>query len=234
MVATMVVSNVFSAFATETLSGIAKWDAGNQTGAEAEVDGNGSIEYTVKCTGLVNDEALFMIELYDDSGHFFTTGTDVNAWYFGVTGDAIVGLVDPYVSTIAKDTTYKVTVNRNENVLTVTYFDVTNDKEYAEIIGKVDTFDDTLKVHFMAQIGTFEVEFEEIVENESTSETTTVDDEDNTTLDNEEDTTLGSKSTTTVASNTGDNKASTFTLLALAVVGATFIVLMSKKSRETE
>ncbi len=177
MVATMAISSVLSAVAAETLTGTAWW-TGMQVSADTEIKGNGTLEYTIKCTDVVEDAAAFSVEITDASKNYFTTGSDVNAWWAETAlndGNKIEGVVEPFVSDIVKDATYKITVDRNDKVFTVTYYDVTNSKELGKLTGTaVNAFDETVVVHVMAQLGTYEVDVKAVGGTETpTTETPT-------------------------------------------------------------
>ena len=60
------------------------------------------------------------------------------------------------LSTIVAGTTYKVTITRAGSVVTITYANPDGSK-YAEYVGTNTTTPETLKVHVMAQVGTYDV-----------------------------------------------------------------------------
>lgn len=163
---TMVVSTAISASA-ESITGTAWWDAGNGKSGDYTLSGDGSVALDINFKE-ANGEGYgaFNVEVYND-GWYFTTGSDQNAWWAegALKGDAatgggtqdITGIAATPASTIVAGTTYKVTVTRAGSVITVTYANPDGTK-YAEYVGTAnDSIPSELKVHVMAQVGTYDV-----------------------------------------------------------------------------
>lgn len=155
-------TTVMPAFAAETLTGTAWW-TGMQAGVDYAVKDGETTTLIVKCKETVDDYAAFNAEIYAD-GWFFTTGSDLNAWWAEGAKDGdeyyadstITGVASEFASTITEGT-YYIDVARKGTTLTVTYYD-SNRKVYNEFVGSnPSSMPKDLKVHILAQVGTYEV-----------------------------------------------------------------------------
>ena len=224
LAATMAVASVFSAFA-ETLTGT-KWWEGMQAGQDYTLSGDGSISLDVNFKeGNDDGYGAFSVEVYND-GWFFTTGSDQNAWYAEGAlnqGESISGVASEFASTIAAGTTYKITVTRSGSNVTVTYANPDGSK-YAEYVGTNTSTPDSLKIHVMAQIGTYEV-----TESAATPADPTTDPTTEAKNPGQQETTAtpaGNKDNVT-PSKTGDSAA--VAVVAIVALGAAVAVVASKK-----
>ena len=155
---TMALSTAITASA-ETLTGTKWWD-GMQAGQDYTLSGDGSVSLDVAFTA--GDDAgygAFNVEVYADKW-YLTTGSDQNAWYAeGAKDDAnsnITGVATEFASTIVAGNTYKVTVKKAGTTITVTYLNP-DGSTYAEYVGTNSTTPNDLKIHVLAQVGTYEV-----------------------------------------------------------------------------
>ncbi len=217
----------------ESLTGTAWW-VGMQAGTNSTVTGDGEITFTVEVKADVDGYAAFSAEIFNPgtgtpNGYYMTSGSDGNVWFGELAGDGASTSKNPFADNggapagaVEVGHTYEVTITRSGKDFTMVYYDVTEDKTLYEMAGTSGCdFPEELSAHIMAQVGTFEVSVKEAGEEPTTEEGAT--------------TTAGGEGTTTTrASQTGDNTASTVALLGLAAVGATFVVLASKKSKVTE
>ncbi len=150
----------------EILTSSAWWSGTGVGTGYALADGE-SMTFTVECTADVDDYAAFSVELYDASGNYLTTGSDGNAWFAGsvlTDGNSISGILGTIASTVVSGETYTITVSRSSGVYTVTYYDTTNDTTFATLVGTTSTtdFDDTVYVHIISQVGTFQATNESV------------------------------------------------------------------------
>ena len=155
---TMVVSSAMSAMA-EDISGTDWWAAGNGKSADYALSGDGSVSLDINCTA-ANDAgyAAFNVEVYADAW-FFTTGSNQDAWWAEGAGegkDGITGIASELNSTIKAGSTYKVTVTRSGNDITVTYANP-DGSEYAKFVGTNASTPNDLKVHVLAQVGSYTI-----------------------------------------------------------------------------
>lgn len=158
---TMAVSTIMTATAAapETITGTAWWE-GMQVGQDYTLTGDGSLSLDVAFESGDADSGYgaFNVELYADAW-YLTTGSDLNAWWAGGAtdgGSAISGVSTVFNSSIIAGTTYKITVTRSGNELTVTYANP-DGSTYVEYSGTNTNIPDTLKVHVIAQIGTYTI-----------------------------------------------------------------------------
>lgn len=184
LAATMALSSVVTAFASETLTGTAWW-TGNQIGQDYAIKDGESVTLTVE-TKAEDAEGAFSIEIYNagteeaNDGYYMTVNTDGNGWFaelalegatittpFGENGGANPGLYVP-------GNTYDVTATRNGKDLKVEFFDVTADKLIYTMEGTVTVeLPEDMNVHVMAQIGTFTVTEKEEATTKADEKTTT-------------------------------------------------------------
>ena len=171
---TMAVSTVMTATAAapETITGTAWWE-GAQFGQDYALTGDGSLSLDVAFESGDADSGYgaFNVELYADAW-YLTTGSDLNAWWAGGAtdgGSAISGVSTVFNSSIIAGTTYKITVTRSGNELTVTYANP-DGSTYVEYSGTNTNIPDTLKVHVIAQIGTYTISEVETGKDDSTVE----------------------------------------------------------------
>ena len=147
----------------ETLSSAAWW-SGTGVSRDYTLSGDGSLTFDIDFTeGDATGYGAFSVELVssmDDGNGFITTGSDKNAWYaekMENNGDPIQGIADPLLSDIVVGHKYKVTVERSGANFTVTYVDATDNTEYCKLIANNTKMANDVRVHFMAQIGTYTV-----------------------------------------------------------------------------
>lgn len=141
---------------TETFTGYGWWDANNKNSSDVELIGEGKVEIklTVADDGAGADfYAAFNLEAVDDQGHYITTGSDLNAWYFDATGNDISGIASTFASTI-KPGTYTLTVTRSGNSFAFTYLNPDGSR-YARFIAGNTNLGQNVKVHIIPQVGGF-------------------------------------------------------------------------------
>ena len=215
---TMALSTVMTASA-ETLTGTGWWE-GMQTGQDYVLSGNGSLSLDVNFqTGDDAGYGAFNVEVYNE-GWFFTTGSDQNAWWAegaGTGSEGITGVTAGGASTIVAGTTYTVTVTRTDDQITVTYANPDGSK-YAEYVGTNETTPEELKVHVMAQVGTYEIT-EAQANNDNNNESTTAATGENQTTAAPAD---GEKTTT--AATTGKGTPQTGDVAPIAALGAVAVI----------
>lgn len=151
-------STVAEAAEAQTLTSEAWW-SGTGVSSDYALDGNGSVTLDVDFTAAAADgSGAFSVEIYDGTGFFLTTGSDKNAWYAeSAEGDAIEGIADPLLSDIVEGHKYQVVVERSGADFTIAYNDVTDNTEYCKLVAKNTNMPENVKVHFMAQLGTYTV-----------------------------------------------------------------------------
>lgn len=167
LVATMALATTITGFA-ETLTGTAWW-TGKQDGKDYTMSGDGTYSFTVKCTA--GEGPALSVEAYDagtdaaNDGYFFTTGSDGNGWFaeLAKTTDATVSCPfadngNAAAGSLTVGDTYTVTITRSGSKFTVSYYDETKSaKLFNDIVGTSSAMPKELKLHFMAQVGTFEI-----------------------------------------------------------------------------
>lgn len=140
----------------QSISGT-EWWTGNTVGQDYVLSGKDtSMVLYVGASKLgVGDYGAFNIELVSD-GKYLTTGSDLNAWYAeGATGGTLNA---PNTGSVLEaGHVYRITVTRKGNDITVNYYDATAQKEYYEVTATDINFSDDMKVHVIAQVGTFDI-----------------------------------------------------------------------------
>lgn len=140
----------------QSISGT-EWWTGNTFGQDYALSGKDtSMVLYVGASKLgVGDYGAFNIELVSD-GKYLTTGSDLNAWYAeGATGGTLNA---PNTGSVLEaGHVYRITVTRKGNDITVNYYDATAQKEYYEVTATDINFSDDMKVHVIAQVGTFDI-----------------------------------------------------------------------------
>lgn len=158
-------TTVAEAADAETLTSAAWW-TGTGISRDYSLSGDGSVVLDIDYTEAdAAGNGAFSVEVYDDGGtadagdgYYFTTGSDKNGWVAELaTSDPVEGIADPLASDIVVGHKYQVTVTRSGADFTVTYMDTTDNKEYCKLVAKNTNFPTDLKVHFMAQLGTYTV-----------------------------------------------------------------------------
>ena len=158
---TMALSTAMAANAQSLTSDA--WWSGTGIGEDYTLTGNGSV--TVVVDGAAAGEgAAFSVEAYvanNGNGHFFTTGSDGNGW-FAEAANVDTTVNCPFANgsptAVVPGHKYEVTVTRNDKDFKMVYNDVTDGTVLAEITGTTTVdFPETINVHVMAQVGTFEV-----------------------------------------------------------------------------
>ena len=161
---------------SEFLSGTGWWE-NNQTGKDYVLKGDGTFKFIVKHNKSIDGYGAFNVELYDASGHYLTTGSDVNAWYAdGTTGDDIKGVSKNPNSTIKVGSQYTIVVERKGKNITVTYLNQ-DGSEYAKFLANNTNLGSTLNLHIIAQIGDYEVaqlEYKEVTRKVTKTTVTTL------------------------------------------------------------
>ena len=133
--------------------------------------GDGEINWYVGYyENIKNVAGAFSVELIaqqEDLKYFITTGSNIDAWYAsepaGTThtkGDAIKG-VALNSKNIELGHVYKITVKREGQTFTITYFDLNTNSVYTEFVAANTTLPEgDVKVHVKAQIGKYKIEEE--------------------------------------------------------------------------
>ena len=158
-------TTVMPAFAAETLTGT-EWWAGMQAGVDYAVKDGETTTLIVKCKETVDGYAAFCAEIYT-TGWFLTTASNFDAWWAEGAKDGeeyyadstLTGRPEDEADRVSNITegTYFVDVTRKGTTLTVTYYD-SNRKVYNEFVGSnPSSMPKDLKVHILAQVGTYEV-----------------------------------------------------------------------------
>ena len=141
---------------TEVLTGTKWWD-GAQSSRDYVLSGDGYMVFDIYANP-DNDMATnaYCVEAYDDAWHYLTTTSDATAWYAGTTGTLYQ---IPPDGVIVPGETVRVVFTRKGNTYTVEYLDGQTEEYIFDKIVAVEAgqFKQDLKLHVMAQIGTFKV-----------------------------------------------------------------------------
>ncbi len=139
----------------EILTGTEWWTA-NEVGRNYVLSGAGSLDLyvTFDSTSDSTGYGAFNVELVSDGSKYITTGSDINAWTAEDGKGTISGAVNTG-STIIPGHVYKITVKRTNYDFTITYYDLTDNKEYCtmEIKDTNQGFD--VNIHVIAQVGKY-------------------------------------------------------------------------------
>ncbi|MBQ6815250.1 MAG: glycoside hydrolase family 43 protein [Lachnospiraceae bacterium] len=141
---------------TELLTGT-KWWEGAQSSRDYVLSGDGYMVFDIYASP-DNDIATnaYCVEAYDDEWHYLTTTSDATVWYAGTTGTLYQASPD---GAIVPGETVRVVFTRKGNTYTVEYLDGQTEEYIFDKIVAVEAgrFKQDLKLHVMAQIGTFKV-----------------------------------------------------------------------------
>ncbi len=137
-------------------------------GAFDNYSGDVSQSYEV----LADSERYFIIEVDEDAvaprlmtelsneGVWFTTFSNGDGWFAGETLTNIVENNSPGNDMLTPGHSYRVTVNRSGNSITITYYDLNTRTEVLTQTGSADNIPETMYVYFRSHGGTFVVEEE--------------------------------------------------------------------------
>ena len=141
----------------EVLAGT-EWWTGNEVGKDYAFSGNGTMVFDVDFIGpQAEANGAFSVELQDGTPLYVTTGSDINIWgagcgenYTYVDGTKQAGKITPGHK-------YRITIERNNSDLSITYYDVTAKKQHCKMTSSACVLATDFNVHLMGQIGTFQV-----------------------------------------------------------------------------
>ncbi|MBQ8326422.1 MAG: glycoside hydrolase family 43 protein [Lachnospiraceae bacterium] len=140
----------------EVLTGTGWWD-GDESSQDYVLSGDGYMVFEIHAEA-DNDGSVnaYCVEAYDTKGHYLTTTSDSTAWYANTTG--AISSVNGAASAVPGETV-RVIFTREGNQYTVEYLDAqTEEYIFDKIVAIEDgNFEKELKLHVMAEIGTFEV-----------------------------------------------------------------------------
>lgn len=141
-----------------------EWWTGMMRGSDRSMSGDGTWTWTVRASSLVDGYGAFSVEIYDPATNgYITTGSDKNAWTaegFDPASASISGIPSQLDSKLVEGHTYAVTVTRSGNTFTVRYVDHTTGNELCNlVITPGETVGKDVKIHVMAQVGTFSTAF---------------------------------------------------------------------------
>jgi len=140
----------------EVLTGTGWWD-NNEASRDYTLSGDGYMVFEIYVNP-DNDKAsnAYCVEAYDDGQHYLTTTSDGTAWFANTTGS-----LSPVESTgpACPGQTVHVVFTRSGSTCTIEYLDaLTGDRIFDKITAmEAGNFEHDLKLHVMAQVGTFEV-----------------------------------------------------------------------------
>ena len=140
----------------ETITGTEWWAATNERSRDYVLKGAGSMDLyvTFESTSDSNGYGAFNVELVSDGNKYITTGSDINAWTAEEGKGTISGAVNTG-SVIIPGHVYKITVKRTNYDFTITYYDLTDNKEYCTMEVKDTNQGIDVNVHVMAQVGKY-------------------------------------------------------------------------------
>lgn len=140
----------------ETITGTEWWAATNERSRDYVLKGAGTLDLYVTFDS-TSDSAgygAFNVELVSDGNKYITTGSDINAWTAEEGKGTISGAVNTG-STIIPGHVYKITVKRTNYDFTITYYDLTDNKEYCTMEVKDTNQGFDVNIHVMAQVGKY-------------------------------------------------------------------------------
>ncbi len=140
----------------ETITGTEWWAATNGRSRDYVLKGAGTLDLyvTFDSTSDSTGYGAFNVELVSDGNKYITTGSDINAWTAEEGKGTISGAVNTG-STIIPGHVYKITVKRTNYDFTITYYDLTDNKEYCTMEVKDTNQGIDVNVHVMAQVGKY-------------------------------------------------------------------------------
>ena len=140
----------------ETITGTEWWAATNERSRDYVLKGAGSMDLyvTFESTSDSNGYGAFNVELVSDGNKYITTGSDINAWTAEEGKGTISGAVNTG-SVIIPGHVYKITVKRTNYDFIITYYDLTDNKEYCTMEVKDTNQGIDVNVHVMAQVGKY-------------------------------------------------------------------------------
>lgn len=144
----------------EVLVGVKWWD-GDQSSRDYVLSGDGYIVFEIYASPN-NDKTTnaYCVEAYDNRGHYLTSTSDATAWFAGTAGTVLsVESNGPAVP----GETVRVIFTRMGNEYTIEYLDAQTDENIFDkiVATEAGNFETVLKLHVMAEIGTFEVKMVE-------------------------------------------------------------------------
>ena len=165
MAAAMVVASTLSAFSgtttlnsKETVSSTAWWTF---TGVTSNVtwDGEDDLVFTIVADELDDyGYGAFNAEIFDSNGYYLTVGSDINSWLSaGTPGTYITGNATTLGYALTKGNTYSFTFSKEDDAISVTFKNVTDDVVVTTFVYADTEFDSVLSAHFIAQVGTYTV-----------------------------------------------------------------------------
>ncbi len=139
----------------EVLTGT-EWWTGNEVGKDYAFSGNGTMVFDVDFIGpQAEANGAFSLELQDSVPLYVTTGSDINIWGEGCGNYAIDGASQ--AGKITPGHKYRITIERNNSNLSITYYDVTAKKQHCKLTGTNCVLASDFNVHVMGQVGSFQV-----------------------------------------------------------------------------
>ena len=141
----------------EILAGTAWWNDGKEVGQNYELSGDGKTElYLTYKEQYGNVDPAFNVEVVDSTGKGITTGSLRDSWFFGTTelNNADI-VIDKGTGNLEVGKTYRIVVEREGKTIIITYYNPDGTKYVS--FSATTNFDENIKTHVIAQLGTYTV-----------------------------------------------------------------------------